>query len=94
MNRHYAVLLAILLPFSGYGMTKEGRMNEINEKAHRLTVEAMTEWITFLYSLYYVQLSISMLPKEEPEEFKKNAQEYMNKMTELEKEFNELKEQA
>lgn len=89
MNKSIA-LIALLLPFSGYGQTKKERMREIEKMSYELNYEALQEWIGFLFKMPCVQLSLSMIPEEEVQQFKKLQKELHDKMIALTKEYNQL----
>jgi hypothetical protein len=83
-------LIALLLPFSGYAITKQERIREIEKISYALNQQAIKEWIEFLFNLPCSQLSISALPEEKVIAFKALQKEIHDKLAALEKESKEL----
>jgi hypothetical protein len=90
MNKHYAVLLGILLPFSGYGIIKEERMDQIDELAHTIIWNGLRDWMYILCT--YQCIDLTKLPEETREWFCKRMEELKSKMKELDKEYIELEQ--
>ena len=89
MNKHL-VLLAILLPFSGYGIIKEERMYQIDELARDVIWSGLGDWMYILCT--YQCVDLSKLPEETREWFCKRMEDTKNKMKELDKEYIELEQ--
>lgn len=83
-------LAALLLPFSVYTITKEERMNEIDELARELIWDGMRDWMYLLCTQRCIDLS--MMSKEDQELFWKKMENLKNKMSELDAEYKELEQ--
>ena len=89
MKKHL-VLLAILLPFSGYAIIKEERMDQIDELGHIVIWNGLRDWMYVLCK--YQCIDLMKLPEDTREWFLKQMEDVKNKMAELDKEYKELEQ--
>ena len=90
MNHTRAALLALLLPFSGYAITKEERIKQIHKEAR---VHIWNNLHNLMYLIWTYQfLDLSKVPQEEREAFLSEIKELKIKMDALNKEYNELEQ--
>lgn len=83
-------LAVLLLPFSGYAITKEQRKKQINKISRQALIDNTSVWIALLASLDCVRSSFQALPQEKREAFLSKAEDFKKLMDDLEKEYNEL----
>lgn len=85
------VLMALLLPLSGYGITKEERKQEIDTEAANHIWNGMHD-LMYIVCMYSKCIDLSSLSKEDREWFLKKMEELKNTMDKLQKEYKELEQ--
>ena len=81
-------LIALLLPFSGYSISKKARIKEIEMTIDRLN---MQQEIVLMNFMCRFPLNILNDSQEELDSFKELLQNYMKQVETLDKEYSELK---
>jgi hypothetical protein len=91
MNHTHIALLALLLPISGYAITKEERAERM--RFIEFKIEELTEKQTIvLMNLYAGHLAGIELSPEETTAWIKSCDTYESQINKLEKEYKELEE--
>jgi len=80
------VLIALLLPISGFSITREERMKEIENQVDKLNLHIMKLCIGVLSC----PIAVFTMPKEERTDTSKSLQDYIDEVEALENEYMEL----
>lgn len=90
MNYKNIALIALLLPFSGYAITKQERIKQIDKEARVHIWNGLHDLMYIICT--YNCMDLSSLSVEDREWFMKHMEELKNKMNELDKECKELEQ--
>jgi hypothetical protein len=93
MSKNIA-LIALLLPFSGYAITKEekeDRIDEMHEEAREYIWKGLHNFM-YILCKYNKCLDLSSLSQEDREWFLKQTDDLKSKIEKLDKEYQELEQ--